>query len=71
MDQVQVQVIRPQFLTGPVKGFLGLFVAHFLHIGLGGQEKFLPGNAAFLDGGAHRFLILVAAGCVQQPVAQV
>ena len=69
VDQVQVQVVRPQVLQGLVKGAHGLVVSRVLDPDLGGEEQLLPGDPALPDGLADRPLVAVAGRRVDQAVS--
>ena len=70
MDQVKVQIRKAQPVQRFLKGCLRVFIAHLLDVGLRRDEEFRPRDAAAPDGPAHRFLVLIGAGGIQQPVAR-
>ena len=59
MDQIQIQIGKSQIIQGFLKCCHCLFIAHLLDICLGGNEQFLSGKPAALDGTPHRFFILI------------
>ena len=56
MDQIQVNVGKPQFFKGNLKGFLRIFVSCILNPEFCGNEKFLAWNTAFFDRGSYSLL---------------
>ena len=69
VDQIQVQVVQPQLFHGSLEGFLGALIPGVLNPELGCDEQLLPGDSAPPNGGAHRFLVEIGGGGVDETVA--
>ena len=71
VDQQQVQVIGAQLAHGLLNGGLGLLIARVGDPDLGGQEEFLPGQAALRQRRADALLIVIGLGGVDAAVAHI
>ena len=70
VDEVEVQIVQPQLLHGPVKGPQSTLIPPVCVPDLAGHKDRLPGQAAGPDRLAHTSLILIVRRCVNVPVAQ-
>ncbi len=69
MDQIQVHIVQAQTLKGSLKSRAGFHAPGVCVPEFGGDEQLLPGDAAGPDGPAHRLLITIELGGVNQPIA--
>lgn len=57
MDQIQVNIVKPQLVKGNLKCFLCVLIPGILNPKLRGNEKFLTGNTALPDSSTYSLLI--------------
>lgn len=56
MDQVQVNIVKPQLVKGNLKCFLCILIPGVLNPEFCGDKKFLAGNTALFNGGTNSLL---------------
>ena len=69
MDEQQVDIIGSQLLERLLNRCLCLFVTGIGNPNLGGEKQLAAGNAAFLQGPAHRFLVAIGLGGINGAVS--
>ena len=69
MNEVQIQIVKPQMLHGALKSPLGTLIAGVRDPQLCGDKQFLSGNSAAPDRFADRFLVSIGGSRVDQPIA--
>src|SRR5690606_38508829 len=68
MDQVEVEIVEPEALQGPLERGLRALLALVLDPQLGGDEDLLARDAAGPDRLADRFLVAIGRSRIYQPV---